>query len=173
MWISTKAQYGLRALVEIANSGEQSVALKHVAERQDISQHYLEQIASNLRRAGFIRSVRGAFGGYKLARAPELISALEVVEVMEGSIAPVACIEDSSSCSHVSSCGTENLWRRVDNAIRDVLGTSRRQRRRQCTAPQSCRHRWAALANGNRLSISENAAPKKQTRANADHVASA
>jgi Rrf2 family transcriptional regulator, cysteine metabolism repressor len=124
MWISTKAQYGLRALVEIANAGNQSVALKHVAERQDISQHYLEQIASNLRRAGFIRSVRGAFGGYKLARPPEQISALEVVEVMEGSIAPVACIEDSSSCSHVSSCGTENLWRRVDTAIRDVLGNA-------------------------------------------------
>ncbi len=124
MWISTKAQYGLRALVEIANANGESVALKHVAERQDISQHYLEQIASNLRRAGFIRSVRGAFGGYKLARAPELISALEVVEVMEGSIAPVACIEDSSSCSHISSCGTESLWRRVDTAIRDVLGNA-------------------------------------------------
>jgi Rrf2 family transcriptional regulator, cysteine metabolism repressor len=124
MWISTKAQYGLRALVEIANAGNQSVALKYVAERQDISQHYLEQIASNLRRAGFIRSVRGAFGGYKLARPPEQISALEVVEVMEGSIAPVACIEDKSSCSHTSSCGTENLWRRVDTAIRDVLGNA-------------------------------------------------
>ncbi len=124
MWISTKAQYGLRALVEIANADGQSVALKYVAERQDISQHYLEQIASNLRRAGFIRSVRGAFGGYKLARAPELISALEVVEVMEGSIAPVSCIEDSSSCSHANSCGTESLWRRVDSAIRDVLGNA-------------------------------------------------
>jgi Rrf2 family transcriptional regulator, cysteine metabolism repressor len=124
MWISTKAQYGLRALVEIANAGNQSVALKYVAERQDISQHYLEQIASNLRRAGFIRSVRGAFGGYKLARPPEQISALEVVEVMEGSIAPVSCIEDKSSCSHISACGTENLWRRVDTAIRDVLGNA-------------------------------------------------
>ncbi len=124
MWISTKAQYGLRALVEIAHAGNQSVALKHVAERQDISLHYLEQIASNLRRAGFIRSVRGAFGGYKLARAPESITALEVVEVMEGSIAPVSCIEDSSSCVHTSSCGTESLWRRVDTALRDVLGNA-------------------------------------------------
>ncbi len=124
MWISTKAQYGLRALVEIAKGDGEPMALKHVAEAQDISQHYLEQIASNLRRAGFIRSVRGAFGGYKLARTPELISTLDVVEAMEGSIAPVECIEDSSSCSHISACGTENLWRRVDFAIRDVLGNT-------------------------------------------------
>jgi Rrf2 family transcriptional regulator, cysteine metabolism repressor len=122
MWISTKAQYGLRALVEIAQASGESIPLKHVAERQDISQHYLEQIASNLRRSGFIRSVRGAFGGYKLARSPESITALEVVEAMEGSIAPVSCIEDAASCHHVSACGTENLWRRVDTALRDVLG---------------------------------------------------
>jgi Rrf2 family protein len=122
MWISTKAQYGLRALVEIAKGDGEPMALKNVAQAQDISQHYLEQIASNLRRAGFIRSVRGAFGGYKLSRHPSQITTLEVVEAMEGSIAPVECIEDSSSCSHVNACGTENLWRRVDLAIRDVLG---------------------------------------------------
>ena len=122
MWISTKAQYGLRALVEIAAAGGEAIALKHVAERQDISQHYLEQIASNLRRAGFIRSVRGAYGGYRLARPPESITALEVVEAMEGSLAPVSCIEDPGSCTHASACGTEGLWRRVDGAIRDVLG---------------------------------------------------
>ena len=94
MWISTKAQYGLRALVEIAAANGEAMALKHVAEKQDISQHYLEQIAANLRRAGFIRSVRGAFGGYKLSRAPEDISALQVVEALEGSLAPVSCIEE-------------------------------------------------------------------------------
>ncbi len=122
MWISTKAQYGLRALVEIAAANGEPVSLKLVAERQDLSQHYLEQIASNLRRAGFIRSVRGAFGGYKLARAPSSITALEVVEVMEGSVAPVSCIEDPGSCVHVSACGTEDLWRRLDNSVRSVLG---------------------------------------------------
>jgi Rrf2 family transcriptional regulator, cysteine metabolism repressor len=124
MWISTKAQYGLRALVEIAAASGEAMALKHVAEKQDISQHYLEQIAANLRRAGFIRSVRGAFGGYKLSRAPETISALQVVEALEGSLAPVSCIEDPGSCTHVSACGTESLWRRVDGAIRDVLGNT-------------------------------------------------
>jgi Rrf2 family transcriptional regulator, cysteine metabolism repressor len=124
MWISTKAQYGLRALVEIASGNGEPMSLKLVAERQDLSQHYLEQIASNLRRSGFIRSVRGAFGGYKLARAANSITALEVVEAMEGSLAPVSCIEDPDSCSHVSACGTESLWRRVDQSIRTVLGST-------------------------------------------------
>jgi len=72
--------------------------LKEVAEAQRISQHYLEQIASALRRAGFIKSVRGAKGGYRLARPPEEITALEVVEALEGSLAPVGCIEDPGSC---------------------------------------------------------------------------
>ncbi|WP_287372469.1 RrF2 family transcriptional regulator [Oceanithermus sp.] len=122
MWVSTKAQYGLRALVEIGLRGPDPVPLKEVAEAQGISQHYLEQIAAALRRAGFIRSVRGARGGYRLARPPEEINALEVVETMEGSLSPVGCIEDPGSCEHEGQCSTELLWRRVDLAIREVLG---------------------------------------------------
>jgi Rrf2 family transcriptional regulator, cysteine metabolism repressor len=121
MWISTKAQYGLRALIDIAQQDGKAVALKNVADRQEISQHYLEQIAAALRRAGFIRSVRGAHGGYKLARSPESITAWEVVSAMEGSLAPVSCIEDPGSCGHTGVCGTENLWKRVDLAVRSVL----------------------------------------------------
>ena len=78
--MSTKAQYGLRALVEIGLRAPRAVPLKEVAEAQGISQHYLEQIAAQLRNAGFIRSVRGAKGGYRLARPPEKVTALEVVE---------------------------------------------------------------------------------------------
>ena len=122
MWVSTKAQYGLRALVEIGMRGPDPVPLKEVAEAQGISQHYLEQIAAALRRAGFIRSIRGARGGYRLARPAEEISALEVVETMEGSLSPVSCLEDPGSCDHHGSCSTEALWRRVDMAIREVLG---------------------------------------------------
>ena len=158
MWISTKAQYGLRALVEIAAGSGEPMALKLVAERQDISQHYLEQIASNLRRAGFIRSVRGAYGGYKLARSPQAITALEVVEAMEGSLAPVSCIEDPGSCSHVSACGTEGLWRRVDTAIRDVLGQTTLEHLMQeaqlSTAAQRLREaQQAHLENGRPLPV--------------------
>lgn len=125
MWVSTKAQYGLRALIEIArqskSNGESPVPLKDVAERQGLSQHYLEQIASNLRRAGFIRSIRGAHGGYRLARTADSISAYEVVTALEGSIAPVSCVEDDHVCSSQSVCGTQDLWFRVDAALRDVL----------------------------------------------------
>ena len=124
MLISTKAQYGLRALVDIARQPDEVVPLRDVSERQGISQAYLEQIASNLRRSGFIRSVRGASGGYKLARTPEQINAYDVVVAMEGSIAPVHCVEDEHSCDRSGACSTEGLWRRVDNALREVLGAS-------------------------------------------------
>ena len=122
MWVSTKAQYGLRALIEIARQDGQPVPLKDVSERQGLSQHYLEQIASNLRRAGFIKSVRGAHGGYRLARPAEQINAYDVVTAMEGSIAPVQCVEDDHSCDSQNVCGTQDLWFRVDAALREVLG---------------------------------------------------
>ncbi|HEX7021278.1 MAG TPA: Rrf2 family transcriptional regulator [Trueperaceae bacterium] len=122
MWVSTRAQYGMRALVEIALSDSEPTSLKVVAERQNISQHYLEQIIAVMRRAGIVESVRGAYGGYRLARPPEDVTALEVVELLEGSLAPVACLEHSGSCEHVGHCSTEGLWVRVDHAVRRVLG---------------------------------------------------
>lgn len=128
MWVSTKAQYGLRALIEIARSerlGEKrAVPLKDVAERQGLSQHYLEQIASILRRSGFVKSVRGAYGGYRLARPPEQIKAYDVVVALEGSIAPVECVEADHVCNGNHICGTFDLWHRVDQAIKHVLGTT-------------------------------------------------
>ena len=123
MWVSTRAQYGMRALVEIALSSEPT-SLKVVADRQNISQHYLEQIIAVLRRAGIVESTRGAYGGYRVARPLEQVTALEVVELMEGSLAPVACIEDIDACEHTGHCSTETLWNRVDNAVRDVLGST-------------------------------------------------
>lgn len=122
MWVSTKSQYGLRALVEIGLRSPESVPLKDVADAQGISQHYLEQIAAQLRRTGFIRSTRGAKGGYKLGRPTDKISALEVVEALEGSLAPVTCLEDPESCWQTGQCSTETLWKRVDVSMRSVLG---------------------------------------------------
>lgn len=121
MWVSTKAQYGLRALVEIGLRQPMAVPLKDVAEIQGISQHYLEQIAAQLRRSGFIRSVRGAKGGYKLGRPMEKITALEVVEALEGSLAPVTCLDNPQSCWQTGNCSTETLWKKVDDAMRGVL----------------------------------------------------
>jgi Rrf2 family transcriptional regulator, cysteine metabolism repressor len=122
MWVSTKAQYGMRALVEIALYGQEAVSLKTVSDNQGISQHYLEQIIAVLRRAGYVESTRGAYGGYRVTKSLKEISALEVVELLEGSLAPVSCIEDAANCIQTGHCSTESLWRRVDQAMREVLG---------------------------------------------------
>lgn len=124
MWVSTRAQYGIRAMVEIALSGDEPVSLKTVADRQAISQHYLEQIIAILRRAGYVEALRGAYGGYRIAKPLSDIHALEVVELLEGSFAPVSCIEDESTCDRVGQCSTEGLWRRVDDAVRKVLAST-------------------------------------------------
>src|SRR5690606_21922294 len=116
MWVSTKAQYGMRALVEVATWGGEPGSLKTIAERQLISHQYLEQIFALLRRAGIVDSVRGARGGYKLARPLDEIDALEVVELLEGSVAPVRCIDDATHCMRTGRCSTASLWRRVDSA---------------------------------------------------------
>jgi Rrf2 family transcriptional regulator, cysteine metabolism repressor len=121
MWVSTKAQYGLRALVEIALGGDRPTSLKTVALRQGLSQQYLEQIFAELRRAGVVESVRGAHGGYRVTRPFDEIDALEIVELLEGSVAPVQCIDDERSCERIGTCTTEDLWRDVDAAVREVL----------------------------------------------------
>jgi len=124
MWVSTKAQYGMRALVEIALSGDRPTSLKTVADRQGLSQQYLEQIFAVLRRAGFVESVRGARGGYRVARPLDEVVALDVVEALEGSLAPVACLDDEDACERSGQCSTEPLWRDVDDAVRRVLGSA-------------------------------------------------
>jgi Rrf2 family cysteine metabolism transcriptional repressor len=111
-------------MVEIALSGDEPVSLKTVADRQAISQHYLEQIIAILRRAGYVEALRGAYGGYRIAKPLSDIHALEVVELLEGSFAPVSCIEDESTCDRVGQCSTEGLWRRVDDAVRKVLAST-------------------------------------------------
>jgi Rrf2 family protein len=122
MWVSTKAQYGMRALIEVAVGGDRPTSLKTVADRQGLSHQYLEQIFAVLRRAGIVESIRGARGGYRLARRPDQLSALEVVELLEGTVSPVQCIDDEDSCGRTGACSTEPLWREVDAAVRRVLG---------------------------------------------------
>lgn len=124
MWVSTKAQYGMRALVELALAGGEAVSLKTIAQRQDLSHQYLEQIFAVLRRAGVVESIRGAHGGYRLARPTDQIDSLTVVQLLEGSIAPVACLDDHDSCIRVGHCSTETLWKQVDLAVRQVLGST-------------------------------------------------
>ncbi len=114
-------KYGMRALVEVGLGGDQPTSLKTVADRQALSHQYLEQIFAVLRRAGIVESVRGAHGGYRVSRPLEDVTALEIVELLEGSVAPVQCIDDRHSCLRVGHCSTESLWRNVDTAVRGVL----------------------------------------------------
>ena len=123
MKISTKGRYALRLMLDLAlnNTGE-AVSLKDIARRQDISDKYLEQIISILNKAGYVRSIRGAQGGYMLAREPETYTVGTILRLTEGSMKPVACLEDEpNQCSRAGECVTLRLWKMLDEAIEGVL----------------------------------------------------
>ena len=115
MKITTKGRYGLTIMIELARAyGEGPKSLKSIAQENDLSEHYLEQLAAPLRNAGLVKSVRGAYGGYKLAKAPNEITAGDVIRVLEGPITLVEGIENEKPAQ-------QSLWRRMRDAIRDVL----------------------------------------------------
>lgn len=123
MKISTKGRYALRLMMDIAaNGGEKPVSIKEVAKRQDISDKYLEQIISVLNSAGFVRSIRGPQGGYVLKKEPEEYTAGMILRLTEGSLVPVACVEqEEPACERIENCATVELWRRLNRAICDVV----------------------------------------------------
>jgi Rrf2 family cysteine metabolism transcriptional repressor len=130
MMFSTKAEYGVRVMVELARrGGAQPVALAEIAEHEGLPLAYLEHLVARLRRAGLVESRRGAHGGYLLAREPKQITMAEVVEALEGQIAPVECITSAPDgtvrCSRESDpehiCTTKILWTRVRGAIVTTL----------------------------------------------------
>ena len=123
MKISTKGRYALRLMLDLALH-EQSgyVPIKAIAERQDISDKYLEQIISILNSAHFVRSVRGAQGGYTLTRRPDEYTVGMILRLTEGSLSPVACVgEDAVACTKMETCATKELWRRLNDAINGVV----------------------------------------------------
>lgn len=122
MKISTKGRYALRLMLDLAlNYSGKYIPLKAIAQRQEISDKYLEQIINTLSKAGFVESARGAQGGYRLARKPSEYTAGEILRLAEGSIAPVACLDYASSCDKTDTCLTIGLWRRMQEAINDVV----------------------------------------------------
>lgn len=124
MKISTKGRYAVRLMLDLAlNDTGEPISLKDVAKRQDISDKYLEQIISVLNRAGYVRSVRGAQGGYYLRKRPEEYTVGMILRLTEGSLAPVACIdgEDEINCDKQDSCVTVILWKKINDAISDVV----------------------------------------------------
>lgn len=123
MKISTKGRYAVRLLLDIAmNDAVEPVRLKDTAERQDISMKYLEQIISILVRAGFVKSIRGPQGGYRLMKAPKDYTVGMILRQVEGSLAPVACLEgETNVCERQSECVSLRIWKELDEAIHGVV----------------------------------------------------
>ena len=119
MKISTRGRYALRMLTELARRNtEEYVALKDISRRQDIPVKYLEQIAGQLSKAGFLKSVRGPQGGYRLARAPRDCRIGDILRLLEGDLAPVACLRDTPNrCPRYESCPTAFFWEGLDRLI--------------------------------------------------------
>ena len=125
MKISTKGRYALRVMIDLAqNNSGVPLRLKEVAARQNLSDKYLEQIISILNKAGYVRSVRGAQGGYLLKHEPSEYTVGMILRLTEGSLAPVACVEDDTSdCDRWNRCATAVLWKRLNDAINGVVDT--------------------------------------------------
>ncbi len=122
MKLSTRARYGVRALLDLAfYSSERPVLLKDVAQRQQISPMYLEHLITPLIAAGIIGSIRGAKGGIWLAKPPSAVKLSEVIQLLEGSIAPVECLNNVSYCPRSSFCVTRDVWGELKKAMDGVL----------------------------------------------------
>lgn len=122
MKLSTRTRYGVRAILELAGSqGEGPTQIKTIAQRQDISIKYLEQLMAILKSAGFVRSIRGAKGGYILAKKANQIKLIDVFDALEGPITTVECLENKNYCARVADCLTRQLWEEVRQAIVKVL----------------------------------------------------
>ncbi|MCM1467675.1 MAG: Rrf2 family transcriptional regulator [Alistipes sp.] len=123
MKISTKGRYALRLMLDLAlqDTGE-PVSIKDIAKRQEISEKYLEQIISVLNKAGFVKSVRGASGGYVLKRQPKEYTVGMILRTTEGSLAPVECAEDrNGECGRMAGCVTVMVWKKINDAVNDVV----------------------------------------------------
>ena len=124
MLISTRGRYALRVLTDMAeNQGDAYLPLKEIAARQEISEKYLESIVKDLVRSGSLTGLRGKGGGYRLGLPPDRIGVYEVLEIMEGTLAPVACLEKGHPlCPRMPTCRTLPMWQGLDAAIREYLG---------------------------------------------------
>mgnify|MGYP001352351795 CR=1 FL=1 len=122
MRLSTRGQYGTRALLELAiHQGEGWILLRDIAQRQQIPLRYLEHLIAPLIVGGILRSIRGAKGGVSLAKPPEEVRLSEVIQLLEGSIAPVECINNPEACSRSELCAPRDIWGELKKAMDGVL----------------------------------------------------
>ncbi len=122
MKLSTKARYGMRAMVDLALHYEKGpVLLKDIAKRQEISMKYLDHIISTLKTNGLVKSAKTRHSGYVVSRSPCQIKAYEIIKTVEGSLAPVGCVDDPEICHRANFCATLNLWKKLKKSMTVVL----------------------------------------------------
>lgn len=141
MKISTKGIYALEVAVDLAiyADDENRVSIRSVAERRKLSEKYLERIVSMLKRAGIVKSTRGAYGGYCLAREPKDITVLDVLMAAEGDLAPVQCLTKDTDCGiDCDTCATRSTWNHIWELLKDAIkDTSIEQIRKLAESKQS------------------------------------
>ena len=123
MKISIEGRYAVRVMLDLAvtDTGEY-IKVKDIASRQEVSEKYLEQIIAVLNKAGYVRSVRGAQGGYSLAKSPEDYTVGMILRLTEGSLAPVACLEENAKpCDRKDACDTLGIWQEIYDAVNRVV----------------------------------------------------
>lgn len=124
MKLSTKGRYGLKAMYDLAiHFGDGPIPLKSIAERQRISDHYLEQLIATLRKSGLVKSIRGAQGGYTLAELPERITVGEIIRSLEGPLGVSDCSmeEEPTACENAECCVTRVIWKKIQDSISEVI----------------------------------------------------
>ncbi|HOL22673.1 MAG TPA: Rrf2 family transcriptional regulator [bacterium] len=122
MRFSTRTRYGVRALIDLGLYYKgKPVLVKEIARRQGVSERYLEHIMLSLKKAGFLRSIKGGKGGYEFLREPEEIRLREVVEVLEGTLVPVECVERKEICERSKNCVARELWSSIRDEVLKLL----------------------------------------------------
>ena len=128
MKLTTKGRYATRAMLDLAlHRDEGAVLVRDIARRQEVSEKYLKQLLAPLKAAGLVRTIRGARGGFTLAKPPSEIKLIEIVQVMEGSMAPSECVDDARICSRSDSCVTRQVWTEIKEATDKVLESTNLQ----------------------------------------------
>lgn len=122
MKISTKGRYALRVMIDLAmNSNGKYISLKDIAERQEISNKYLEQIISLLNKAGYLEAARGNTGGYKLIKQPKEYNVGDILRATEGDLTPIYCLTKDGECNRKKDCKTYSFWKGLDNVINEYI----------------------------------------------------
>ena len=123
MKLSTKGRYGVRLMIDLAiHYGEGPVLLREIAKREEISEKYLSNLVNPLKSRGLVEATRGVHGGYVLGRSPAEITLNEIIEVLEGPLCLVDCVEKPAVCNRGSVCVTRDLWSEVAQGISQILG---------------------------------------------------